>query len=166
MDFLELLSTPGTRAWLEDYAGGIHDCSLLGHCKLAESGYPYALLNGPHPSWMAYSPNDHQVYVSNPNTGCIYKFSLSDKARGKLCRDEFRSTSDAMVYYHDKIWLAIGPDNQGRPLFASLSSTGKIAEFALPILGPTYGPTAMVDGPDGHLWYLRGRFIGEILSEI
>ncbi len=32
--------------------------------------------------------------------------------------------------------------------------------------GLTYVVSALITGPDGHLWYLRGDHIGEIVSTI
>lgn len=166
LDFLNILAAPGQQLWLEDYAGGIHDCSLQGHCAFANSGDPYAGVDAPHPNWIAYSPKDRELYVSNWNTGCVYKFSLSDEGRGKLCRLAFLVTYDAIAYYHGNIWVTNGPDPEGRPLFARISPSGELTQFALPIPNSAYGPTALVKGPDGHLWYLRGDHVGEILSKI
>ena len=108
----------------------------------------------------------HDVYIANLNGAYIYKFSSSNKNLQTFYIAGIAGGAGALAYYNGNIWITLGPDAQGRPLFGSLSPSGNFSEIALPILGPTDGPTALVDGPDGHLWYLRGHQVGEILSKI
>jgi hypothetical protein len=164
--WLNALTTPDSRIWLYDYEGFVHSCSLDGNCTLAESPSPEEYADNLHPDSFAYSPADNNVYVANGYLSTIYKFSSADKPIEQYFNGYIGSGYTALTYCAGNIWVTLGPDSEGRPLFGALTPSGQFEYYALPLPKASYIATALVCGPDHHLWYLRGAQVGEILSKI
>lgn len=162
-DWIRALATPDKKIWLYNYVGGLHGCQLDGHCSYTLLGDPYLYVESLQGTLTAYSPADQNVYVCNTNTQSIYKVSLSGKRQPTYRNADIGFGFCAMTYYRHDIWVTMGGDSQGRPMLGRLSPSGAFNELSLPFPGPA-GVTAMTEGPDGNLWYLRGRNVGEILS--
>lgn len=164
--WLGTAASEGPLVWLYDYKGGLFACTLHGTYKYAYSAYPYGLVDNLHPTEIVYSPTAHYIYISNHNTYSIYKFSLRNRKVSKYTNLDIAMGSAAIAYYRRNVVVALGPDSKGRPMFGRLSPEGKFTEFSLPYVNQDYVITAFVGGPDGHLWYLRGNYVGEVLSKI
>jgi streptogramin lyase len=164
--WLNGVSTPGKLMWLYSDEGTLSACSLDGSCKLSQTSYPEEYLDNLHPDSLAYSPHDNDVYVANAYTGSIYKFSIKDKLL-KTYRNRYLAYGfDALNSYHGAIWVTLGGDRSSRPLIGRLGANGSFSLFALPFPKANAAVSAMTAGPDGHLWYLRGTKVGEILSRL
>jgi hypothetical protein len=164
--WLNALTTPDGRIWLYSYEGYVAACSLDAKCKSAYSPSPSEYVDNLHPDSFAYSPSDGDVYVANGYTSSIYKFSSADKLIKRYVNGYISSGYTALTYCAGDIWVTLGPDSDGRPLFGALTPTGQFEYYALPLQKASYIATAMVCGPDHRLWYLRGAQVGEILSKI
>ncbi len=164
--WLNALTTPDSRIWLYDYEGDVIACSLESKCAYAESPGPEEYADNLHPDSFAYSPADNDVYVANGYTSTIYKFSSADKLIKRYVNGSVATGYTALAYCAGDIWVTLGPDSEGRPLFGALTPTGQFEYYALPIQHALDIATAMVCAPDHHLWYLRGAHVGEILSKI
>ena len=161
--WVQFIATPDHNLWLYDYAGDVDVCSLAGKCKdtfIASTGFYVESLIG---TVMAYSPADHDVYVCNTTTSSVHKLSLQGKKLSKLESYDIGNGAGEITYFQGHIWVDLGGDSQGRPMLGNLSPSGQFSEVSLPFKGPTWAVTGMVEGPDGHLWYLRGPYVGEIL---
>jgi streptogramin lyase len=164
--WLNAVTSPGPLIWLYSHEGTVSACTIDGKCRLATLPGPEEYADGLHPESIVYSPVAQSVYVANQNYGIVDKLSLDDKVV-KSYSNGFISTGYAAVgYYGGNVWITLGPDSDGRPLLARLTPSGDLSMIALPIPHSSYGPTALVAGPDGHLWYLRGLDVGEVLSKI
>jgi hypothetical protein len=159
------LATPDDKLWLYDYTGALHGCELDSHCSYTKLPSPEIYVESLQGTLTTYSPDDHNVYVCNANTSTIYKVSLTGKLVGRYTNQDIAFGFCAMMYYHDDMWVTLNGDSQGRPMLGRLTPSGTFSEISLPFYGGA-AVTAMVDGPDGHLWYLRGRNVGEILSPL
>jgi hypothetical protein len=164
--WLNVLWTPDKKLWLYDYSGNIRICSLDRHCKLVHEGYPYEDVGNIHAMTMAYSPIDHDVYIANLNNWTIERVSESGQVLSGYSNPLIQLGFGALAYYHGNIWITMNADAEGRPMFGRLSPSGTFTEYSLPFVGSKFAATAMVEGPDGHLWYVRGHHIGEILSNV
>ena len=116
--------------------------------------------------FIAYLSADQDVYIANRNTWTIYKLSSDGKRTSSYHNTAVQHGNAALAYYHGNIWIAMDGYNQGRPILGRLTPSNKFSAIALPFAGSTYLVSAMVPGPNGHLWYLRGNRVGEILSPI
>jgi hypothetical protein len=164
--WLNAVTTPGPLIWLYSGEGTVSACTLDGKCKLARLPGPGEYLDNPHPKSIVYSPAARSVYIADQSYGFVDKLSLDDKLV-KSYSNEFISTGYAAVgYYRDNVWVTLGPDSDGRPMLGRLTPSGDLSMIALPLPHSPYEPSALVAGPNGHLWYLRGSYVGEILSRI
>jgi hypothetical protein len=164
--WLNAVTTPGPLIWLYSGEGTVSACTLDGKCKLARLPGPGEYLDNPHPKSIVYSPAARSVYIADQNYGFVDKLSLDDKLV-KSYSNEFISTGYAAVgYYGRNVWITLGPDSDGRPMLGRLTPSGDLSMIALPLPHSSYEPAALVAGPNGHLWYLRGSYVGEILSKI
>jgi hypothetical protein len=163
--WLNAVSTPGQLLWLYSDEGTLSACSLDGSCKLGQTSYPEEYLNNLHPDSLAYSRADNDVYVANAYTSTIYKFSIKDKLLKRYANRYLAYGFDALNYYRGAFWVTLGGDRSGRPLIGRLGPNGSFNLFALPIPKANAAVSAMTAGPDGHLWYLRGTKVGEILTK-
>ena len=165
--YIMALRTPGPKIWFYDWGGGLHICSTAGGCFDRHTGPPYKYTDGLYGTVLAYSPADQDVYIDNQNTYTnLTNFALDGKKRRSLKKIAFASGFGTVTYYHRNIWITLGGDDKARPNLGRLTPSGDFSEISLPFKGPTAAVTALVDGPDGHLWYLRGYHVGEILSKI
>jgi hypothetical protein len=164
--WIDLLETAGPTLWLYDYHGGMRICGLTWHCKVVHLGYPYELLDNLHAMALAHSRANDDVYVADLNDWTIEKLSI-EGARLKGYRNPIiQEGYGALAYYRGNIWVTLNGDEKGRPMLGRLTPSNEFSEISLPFPGPTAAVTAMVGGPDGHLWYLRGNHIGEVLARI
>jgi DNA-binding beta-propeller fold protein YncE len=164
--WLNALTTPSSQIWLYDYEGFVHACTLKGDCALADSPGPYEYGDNLHPDSFAYSPADNDVYVANGYTSTIYKFSSADKLIKQYVNRYIGTGYTSLTYCAGNIWVTLGPDSEGRPLFGALTPAGQLEYYALPLPQTKFIATAMVCTKSQHLWYLRGPQVGEILSKI
>ena len=164
--YIMALQTPGPKIWFYDFEGGLHVCSTAGRCFYTLSGYPYKYVGGLYGTVMAYSPKDQSVYIENQNTYTIEHYTLGGKKLRWFKNIAFASGFGTVTYYGGDIWITLGGDDKARPNLGRLTPSGEFSEISLPFVGPTAAVTALVGGPDGHLWYLRGYHVGEILSKI
>lgn len=160
------LRTPGPKIWFYDFAGNLHICSTAGKCFVRKSGYPFKFVDNLFGTVMAYSPADQDVYIENQNTYTIIRFGLGGTRLRGYRNHAFAFGFGIIAYYHGDIWVALGGDSKARPNIGRLTPSGEFSEISLPFTGPTAAVTALVGGPDGHLWYLRGYHVGEILSKV
>lgn len=161
--WVRLLATPDKKIWLYDYLGGIHGCTTGDRCTYTFLGPAEFYVGSLQGTLAAYSPTDRYVYVCDSNTSTIYKTALSGKHAGKYRNLDIGFGLCAMTYYHHDIWVTLNGDSEDRPMLGRLTPSGKFYEMSLPFKGG-YVVSAMAAGPDGHLWYLRGHSVGEILS--
>jgi hypothetical protein len=164
-DLIRTLVTPDKKLWFYDFRGGLRGCGLDGHCVHTTLGSPYLYVESLQGTLTTYSPADHNVYVCNNNTSTIYKVSLSGRRLGSYTNPEIGRGFCAMQYYHNDIWVTLNGDSQLRPMLGRLTPSGQFSEISLPFHGG-YEVGAMTEGPDGHLWYLRGRSVGKVLSSL
>ena len=164
--WLNAVATPDSRIWLYDYEGFVHACSLDGKCRYAESPQPSEYTDNLHPDSFAYSPADNDLYVANGFTSTLYKFSSADKLIKHYVNGYIGTGYFAVAYCAGNIWVTLGPDSEGRPLFGALTPAGQLEYYALPLPKAPFIATALVCAPDHHLWYLRGTQVGEIVSNI
>ncbi|MGC2633875.1 MAG: hypothetical protein WA215_06640 [Candidatus Cybelea sp.] len=164
--YVMALLTPGPKIWFYDFEGGLHVCSTAGHCFYRLSGYPYKSVGNLYGTPTAYSPKDQSVYIENQNTYTIERYTLGGKKIRGFKNIAFANGFGTVTYYRGDIWVTLGGDDKARPNLGRLTPSGDFSEISLPFVGPTAAVTALVDGPDGHLWYLRGYNVGEILSKI
>jgi hypothetical protein len=164
--WLNAVSTPGPLVWLYSDGGLLSACSLKGDCKLTQTAYAEQFVDNLHPDSLAYSPADGDVYVANDYTSSVYKFSNKDKLLKTYHNEVFALGFDALTYFSEAIWISLGTDASGKPLLGRIAPSGSISLFALPIPKATALVSAIVAGPGGHLWYLRGGSVGEILTKL
>lgn len=164
-DFIRTLATPDKKLWFYDYRGDIHGCQLDGHCTLTQLAHPELYVGSLQGTLTEYSPADHDVHVCTYFTSTIYSVSLSGKRAGAFRNPEIGRGFCALLYYHHDIWVTLNGDSQLRPMLGRLTPDGQFSLISLPFHGG-YEVGAMTEGPDGHLWYLRGRAVGEILSGV
>ena len=164
--WLNALTTPDSRIWLYDFEGFVHSCSLDGKCTLAESPSPEEYVNNLHPDSFAYSPADNNVYVANGYLSTIYKFSSADKLIKHYFNGYIGSGYTALTYCAGKHLGDSGSRFRGEATVWGSDSDWPVRDDALPLPKASYIATALVCGPDHHLWYLRGAQVGEILSKI
>jgi hypothetical protein len=164
--WIQALATPGPLIWLYDFAGGLQSCTLTHHCTFRSTGYPFMFVGNVLPKVMEYSPYDHDVYVANTNTSTIYRVSIDGKKLKSYYNVQIGFGHGALGYFHGNIWVTLNGDGYARPMLGRLTPSGNFTEISLPIKGPTYLVSALVAGPDGHLWYIRGDHVGEILSDV
>ncbi len=162
-DLIRTLATPDKRLWFYDHRGDLHGCRLDGHCTFTRLENPSLYVESLTGTLTEYSQADRNVYVCNSNTSTIYKVSLSGKKVGRYTNPEIGRGFCAMLYYHHDMWVTLNGDSQLRPMLGRLTPDGQFSLISLPFHGG-YEIGAMTEGPDGHLWYLRGREVGEILS--
>lgn len=160
---IRTLATPDKKLWFYDYRGGILGCRLDGHCTYTLLDNPYLYVESLTGTLTAYSPADHNIYVCNTFTSTIYKVSLLGRKVGHYTNPEIGRGFCALLYYHHDIWVTLNGDSQVRPMLGRLTPGGQFSLISLPFHGG-YEVGAMTEGPDGHMWYLRGREVGEILS--
>jgi hypothetical protein len=163
--WINVIETPGPKLWLYDYLGYIEVCTLQRKCTIRTTAYPSLYLGGLHTMMMAYSPVAKAVYVVNLNNYTVFKLLLQGGRKRFINRDIYAG-GGAIAYYHSNVWVALGPDSQGRPKLGRLTPSDEFSEIALPIPHARQGVTAFAPGPDGHLWYVRGYHVGEILSRL
>jgi hypothetical protein len=164
--YIMALLAPGPRIWFYDFAGGLHVCTIAGKCFFRQSAYPYRLVDTLQGTPLAYSPTDQDIYIENQNFYTIYRYSVSGKPLRAYKNLAFAYGFGSLAYYRGNIWITLGGDDKARPNLGRLTPAGQFSEISLPFVGPTAAVTALVGGPDGHLWYLRGYHVGEILSKI
>jgi hypothetical protein len=164
--WLNVLRMPGPKLWLYDYQGYIRICTITGSCRRIATYSPEELLDNVHGMTMAYSPVDNDVYIVNCNTWTIYKVSSDGKRLHGYRNPIIQIGYGALAYYDGNIWVTLNGDDKGRPMLGRLTPSNQFTTISLPFSGPTYLVTAMVRGPNGHMWYLRGNYVGEILSRI
>lgn len=164
--YIGALHTPGPEIWLYDYEGGIHVCSTASRCFFKLSEHPCKYVGNLEGTVLTYSPADQDVYIDDQNTWTILRYALDGKKLREFRRVAFARGSGSIAYYHGSILIALGGDDKARPNLGRLTPSGNYSEFSLPFVGPTAAVSAVTGGPDGHLWYLRGQHVGEILSSI
>jgi hypothetical protein len=164
--YIQALLTPGPKIWFYDWGGGLHVCSTAGRCFFRLSEYPFRYVDGLYGTVLAYSPADQDVYIDNQNTSTIEKYTLGGKKLQAFKNMAFAFGFGTATYYHGNIWITLGGDDKARPNIGRLTPSGQFSEISLPFYAPTAAVTALTLGPDGHLWYLRGHEVGEILSKI
>ena len=162
-DLIRTIATPDKKLWFYDHRGDLHGCRLDGHCTYTRLENPSLYVESLTGTLTAYSPADHNVYVCNAYASTIYKVSLVGKKVGLYTNPEIGRGFCALLYYHHDIWVTLNGDSQVRPMLGRLTPDGQFSLISLPFHGG-YEVGAMTEGPDGHLWYLRGREVGEILS--
>ncbi|HXB82893.1 MAG TPA: hypothetical protein VNU22_06035 [Candidatus Acidoferrum sp.] len=164
--YIMALGTPGPKMWFYDFEGGLHVCSTTGKCFYRRSPTPHKFVGALYGTAMAYSSADQDVYIDDQNTWIIVRYTLGGKRSGGYKNLAFANGFGTVTYYHGNIWITLGGDDKARPNLGRLTPSGDFSEVSLPFVGPTAAVTALVGGPNGHLWYLRGNHVGEILSNI
>ncbi|MGC1381351.1 MAG: hypothetical protein WA814_10070 [Candidatus Baltobacteraceae bacterium] len=115
---------------------------------------------------IAYSRANDDVYIADLNDWTIERLSSKGQRLTGYRNPIIQEGYGAIAYFHGNIWITLNGDDKGRPMLGRLTPKNEFSEISLPFPGPTAAVTAMVGGPDGHMWYLRGNHIGEILSRI
>jgi hypothetical protein len=164
LPWIDILKMPGDKVWLYDYHGNVRICTLSGACHFVRVAYPAEDVDNLHPMLIAYSPANHEVYIANRNDWTIYRLSSDGKRLSRYVNTAIQQSNAALVYYRGDMYVALNGDAAGRPILGRFTRSNQFSEFALPFKGPTYEISALVPGPDGHLWYLRGNHVGEIVS--